>query len=72
MHAKQKFMISSLLEGIVWFFFLYNSYQFLPDKWNLAKKNNFQILSNSPLSCAVSWLKNKTKQNKQTNKQTNK
>ena len=40
MHAKQKFMISSLLEWIFEFFFVYMwiSNQFLHDEWNLAKK----------------------------------
>ena len=40
MHAYQKFMISSLLEGIFEFFFLYLyiSNQFLPDEWHLAEK----------------------------------
>ena len=48
MHAYQKLMIFSLSEGIFEFFFLYLkiSNQFLPDKWNLAKK---KILKYCPM-----------------------
>ena len=44
MHAQQKLMISSLLEGIFDFFFLYLliSNQFLHDKWNSAKNKIFK------------------------------
>ena len=48
MHAQQKLMISSQLEGSFEFFFLYLliSNQFLHDKWNVAKK---KILKYCPM-----------------------